>query len=182
MEPMDNSILDQTPVQQYTTAPSNLKKGGKKVWIIIVLVAGAIVAFLFLKPSGTKTQEPTIIIAPTETAPKLTISEDEKITPTPEPTVAEKVAAGPSIQVQNGSGTEGVAGKMQTALKDSGYDAVTTGNADNFDHTGVAIKSKDSVLATAKKIKTQLKDYTFDAEIAVLSEDSDFDIIVVVGK
>lgn len=182
MEPMDNSILDQTPVQSYSTVPSNPKRGGKKIWIIIVLVAVSVAAFLFLKPSGTSTPEPTPTPTQTEIVEEPTISKDAETTTTPVPTDAEKVKVGPSIQVQNGSGTEGVAGKMQTALQDSGYDSVETGNADNFDYTGAVIKAKDSVLATAKKIKTQLTDYTFDAEIAVLSEDSDFDIIIIVGK
>jgi len=182
MEPMDNSILDQSPVQSYTTIPSNPKRGGKKIWIVIVLVAVAIVAFFFLRPSGTTTQESSTIVSPTVVVEEPTIAEEVKTTTTPEPTVADKVKVGPSIQVQNGSGTEGVAGKMQTALQDNDYDSVTTGNADNFDYTGAVIKAKDSALATARKIKTQLKDYTFGDEIAVLSEDSDFDIIIIVGK
>ena len=32
------------------------------------------------------------------------------------------------------------------------------------------------------KIKSLLKDYTVESEVATLSDDSDFDIIVIVGK
>lgn len=182
MEPMENSILDQTPTQSYSTMPSSPKRGGKKIWIIIVLVVVAITAFLFLRPSGSNETETSATPSPTTFVEVPTIAEEAKTTETPEPTAADKVKTGPSIQVQNGSGTEGVAGKMQTALQDSGYDSVETGNADNFDYTGASIKAKDSALATAKKIKTQLTDYTFDEEIATLSEDSDFDVIIIVGK
>lgn len=182
METMDSSILDQTPVQSYSTTLSNPKRGGKKIWIIIMLVAVAIVALLFFRQSGATISENSPTPSPTALVEEPTVTEEVKTTTTPEPTVADKVKTGPSIQVQNGSGTEGVAGKMQTALQDAGYDSVETGNADNFDYTGASIKAKDSALATAKKIKTQLTDYTFDAEIATLSEDSDFDIIIIVGK
>lgn len=182
MENEGSSILDQTPIQSYPSMPSNQKKGGKKVWILVVLVAAAIAAFLLLRPSGTNTKVADITPTTAEVTVEPTISESVETTTTPEPTVTEKVKVGPSIQVQNGSGTEGVAGKMQTALQDKGYDSVETGNADNFDYTGATIKAKDTALATAKKIKTQLTDYTFAEEIATLSEDSDFDIIIIVGK
>ena len=182
MEPIDNSILAQTRVQSYSTMSPSPKRGGKKIWIIILLVAIAVGAFLFLRPSGSNKSETSATPSPTTLVEQPTIAEEAKTTTTPEPTVADKVKTGPSIQVQNGSGTEGVAGKMQTALQDAGYDSVETGNADNFDYTGASIKAKDSAMATAKKIKTQLTDYTFDAEIAILSDDSDFDIIIIVGK
>ena len=71
---------------------------------------------------------------------------------------------------------------MQTALSDSGYDNVETTNADNYDYTGVTIKAKDASMAIAKKMKTQLKDYTFAEEVPTLSDDSDFDIVIIVGK
>lgn len=183
MEPMESSVQDETPIQSYSTISSGQKKGGKKIWMIIALVVIAISAFLFLRPTSNKTKEPEPTVAPTTVITEPTIIQDEKLTITPDPTAAvKKISTGPSIQVQNGSGTEGVAGKMQTALQDKGYDSVETGNADNFDYTGATIKAKDSALATAKKIKTQLTDYTFAEEIAVLSEDSDFDIIIIVGK
>ncbi len=182
MEPVENSTFDQTPIQSYSATPSSPKRTGKKIWIIILLVAIAVGAFLFLRPSGSNESETSATPSPTAFVEEPTIVEEVKTTTTPEPTAAEKVKTGPSIQVQNGSGTEGVAGKMQTALQDAGYDSVETGNADNFDYTGASIKAKDSALATAKKIITQLTDYTFDAEVATLSDDSDFDIIIIVGK
>ncbi len=182
METEGGSILDQTPIQSYPSMSSNQKKGGKKVWILVALVAAAVAAFLLFRPSATTTEVADITPTVTEITVEPTISEAVETTTTPAPTAAEKVKVGPSIQVQNGSGAEGVAGKMQTALQDAGYDSVETGNADNFDYTGAIIKAKDSALATAKKIKTQLTDYSFAAEIATLSEDSDFDIIIIVGK
>jgi len=189
MEPMDNSVLDQTPVQSYSTAPSNPKKSGKKIWIIVALLAIAIVAFIFLRPTKTNTNESTTIVVPTETSTEPTGTADVDAVSTPEPTAVEEQSedkeeekSGPKIQVQNGSGEEGVAGKMKTALGDLGYDSVETSNADNFDYKNVTIKAKDSVSAEATKIKSLLKDYTVEEEVATLSDDSAYDIIVVVGK
>jgi hypothetical protein len=183
MENTEGSILDRGSIHSFPTMSPNKKGGSKKLWILIVLIAVAVAAFLFLRPSETTIQKPTPTIEPTTIIEEPPITDETSTTPTTEPTKdVKKTATGPKIQVQNGSGAEGVAGKMQTALSDSGYDNVETTNADNFDYTEVTIKAKDASMETAKKIKTQLKDYSFAEEVATLSDDSDFDIVLIVGK
>lgn len=183
MENSESSILNQGPIQSFPTMTPSKKGGAKKLWILILLIVVAIATFLFLRPSETTTKKTEPAVEPTTVIEEPTITEDPETTPTTEPTKAvKKTSTGPSIQVQNGSGTEGVAGKMQTALADGGYDNVETANADNFDYTGATIKAKDAAMETAKKIKTQLTSYTFADGIATLSDDADFDIVIIVGK
>ncbi len=178
-------MSDQSPIQSYPTVESRKRGNGGKLWILIVVVVLAIIGFLVFRPKESQpTQQPTLTISPTQEVEQITVTEtpDTSVTPSPTEKVATKKSTGPSIQVQNGSGEEGVAGKMKTALEDLGYDTIETANADNFDYKNVTIKAKDSASAEATKIKSLLKDYTVESEVATLSDDSDFDIIVIVGK
>ena len=183
VEPVESPVFDQTPIRSYSTMPTEPKSGSKKKWLVILVIAIAISAIFYFRFTNTSSDVPNPTATPTTAIIEPTTEVATSPTEAPEPTVAEKkISTGPAIQVQNGSGAEGVAGKMQTVLQDAGYDSVETGNADNFDYTGATIKAKDSSMATAEKIKTQLTDYTFGAEITTLSEDSDYDIIIIVGK
>ncbi len=178
-------MTDQSPIQSYPTVESKKRGNGSKLWILVVVVALAVVGFVMFRPQE-KPQEKQVAIdtVPTQVVEQITVTEtpETSITPSPTEKAAAKKSEGPSIQVQNGSGEEGVAGKMKTALEDLGYDKVETANADNFDYKNVTIKAKDSASAEATKMKSLLKDYTVEEEIATLSDDSEFDILVIVGK
>lgn len=178
-------VTDQSPIQSYPTVESRKRGKGGKVWIVLIVIILAIVGFLIFRPQEQSQDRQTSLgITPTQEVEQITVTETPETSVTPAPTakVTAKKSAGPSIQVQNGSGEEGVAGKMKTALEDLGYDTIETANADNFDYKNVTIKAKDASSSEATKIKSLLKDYTVEGEIATLSDDSTFDIIVIVGK
>ena len=67
MENTEGSILDRGSIQSFPTMSPNKKGGSKKLWILIVLIAVAVAAFLFLRPSETTIQKPTPTIEPTTT-------------------------------------------------------------------------------------------------------------------
>lgn len=180
MDPVESTVSDQTPLQTYGVVPPRNKKNKKGLFIILAVVVAAIAAFAFTRSPDESASE-TKTATPTQAIQDINVTEEPSVTP--EPTEAEvKKASGPLIQVQNGSGAEGVAGKMKTALEDAGYESIETGNAENYEFESVTLRAKKASLPTAEKIKTQLTDYTFVDGVATLSDDSLFDIVVVVGK
>ncbi len=88
-----------------------------------------------------------------------------------------------SVIVQNGSGTEGVAGKAADVLKELGYNVASTGNADNYNYTGVTVKVKKEKSNFLDLLKKDLsKDYTIKSSSSDLSSDSPTDALIIVGK
>lgn len=88
-----------------------------------------------------------------------------------------------SVTVQNGSGIEGVAGKAADILKELGYNVPSTGNADNYDYKGVAIKVKKEKSNFLDLLKKDLsKDYTISSVSSDLPPSSPSDAMVIVGK
>jgi len=123
-----------------------------------------------------------IIRQPKKTEQAKSATENKEPSPTKKPNINKKTV---KIQVLNGTGTPGQAGIAVTALKKAGYntDNIKTANADNFDSTITAIKTKDGFADVASDIKDALKT-TFDdinIDSASLEDESEFDIIVTTG-
>jgi hypothetical protein len=159
-----------TPV--YTSQPA--KRKSKKpliiiaVIVLIALIAG--VAFVLLQP---KKQDEKVTTA---------VKETPSPTPTEKPKIDKTTV---KIQVTNGTGTPGQAGKAVEALKTAGFSAenIKTGNAKEFDTTVTTISYKAGFEDVATDISDALKP-TFDEikiESSPLDESSDFDIVVVTG-
>lgn len=146
---------------------------------ILILVGGLI---FFVSGKNSNSSQKTIEIKKESPTPTLTPVPTQKESPTP--TVSVKKSS-LKISVVNGSGEAGVAGDAATLLKDAGYSVVSTGNADNFNYTGITIqikKSKKSFLSDliddlSSKYTVSESDVTSD-----LSEDESFDALVIVGK
>ncbi len=88
-----------------------------------------------------------------------------------------------SIAVTNGSGIEGAGGKVANTLKELGYNVVSTGNADNYNYTGITIKVKKGKSNFIDLLKKDLsKDYTVSSSSSDLPLDSPTDSLVIIGK
>ncbi|MEK7451096.1 MAG: LytR C-terminal domain-containing protein [Patescibacteria group bacterium] len=88
-----------------------------------------------------------------------------------------------SVTVQNGSGTEGAAGKAADILKEFGYNIASTGNADNYNYQGVTIKVKKDKANFAELLKKDLaKDYAVATTSSDLSSSSPTDALIIIGK
>jgi hypothetical protein len=156
---------DEKPNYLWIIIPTALLIGG--------LVGGLITYFSGLSklnadnptPSPIPTQTP--IVEPTPTAtPVSTFKKDEL-----------------KIQVLNGSGVSGAAGKAKTLLETAGYKNVDTGNASMSDlsQTEIAIKSdKKDYLDTV--IKDIAKSYSAIEATKPLAASSKFDIVITIGK
>lgn len=176
----------------FTSTPSQvgLKKKNSKLWIIIVLAVILAVGGFFVYSSsqkGAETQESQDLVLPTE-PPTATPTEEASPSGTTTPTKAASSgvvnsAADLNIQVLNGSGAEGAAGGVRDFLSEKGYKNLETGNADNFDYTGVSIRIKDSQKKYLSTLQSDLEEkYTIGTGSGTLSADSTFDVSIIVGK
>lgn len=87
-----------------------------------------------------------------------------------------------SIQIMNGSGIAGLAGKAAQDLKDSGYTSLSMGNADNFDYQGLHVYyNKDEFRNEAQNVGNILtKKY---GELRLSQSDAyKNDVTVILGK
>ena len=101
---------------------------------------------------------------------------------TPSPTEMPVVRTALSVEVQNGSGEAGLAGKGKKVLEDIGYTTVTTANADNYDYQGVTVKAKTT--AVGAFVLTDLKETypNASASSTLLDTASPVDAVVILGK
>ncbi len=116
---------------------------------------------------------------------------EETFQPTPTPAATEEPEASPSaevsladynVQILNGSGVAGEAGVVEDLLLDAGFEDIETGNASSYDYTDTEVQVKEGTpKAVFEAIEEALGDYTV-VEGDSLDEDSDFDVIVVVGE
>lgn len=177
----------------FTSSPSpvGVKKKGSKAWlVIVVLLLLALGGYLVYSNTQKKPQqEPKQVVVPTE-EPTATPTEEASpsatvtVSPTVRPTTGVVSSAFDlNIQVLNGSGTVGAAGEVRDFLKGKGYKNLETGNADNFDYTGMTVRIKDSQKKFLSKIQSDLQEkYTLATGSGTLSADSLFDVSVIVGK
>lgn len=153
-------------------------RDGKKpfmVWaivtIVVALLTGGIlysvskkssVSSFFARPTPTPTPAPTA-------------------TPTPAPATIDKSTF--SVQVLNGGGTVGAAGKMKSFLEGKGYKVSGTGNTDQYTYDTTEIHGKANMTDAVANLKMDLKDsYTLGTVAADLSASASADVQVIVGK
>ena len=86
------------------------------------------------------------------------------------------------IQVLNGSGVAGLAGKAKTKLEALGYPEVTVGNADSKDYTETIVAIKKSKAGFIADIKKDLFGYTLAQDTGTVTEDSEFDVEIILGS
>lgn len=113
--------------------------------------------------------------APEET----TMTVSEAPTPTPSPEEVDKEAY--EIEILNGSGIAGEAGRAQTLLEDAEFQVSSTGNADAYDYEETVIQAGSNVTdAFLNELTKELeKQYTVKANVEELDEEEA--VIVIVG-
>lgn len=189
---MESASQDYAPAR-----PARRKFGMKWVIVLVVLLVAATGGIFFLSNRSGSSQEtitPTPVELPTEVpTPEITESASQSATPatsgtpsgSPAPTRKASVqsAKDMNIQIQNGSGAEGVASQARDFLKGKGYSYFETGNADNYDYSGTTVKVKSSLDKYVATLRKDLSEkYTIASGSASLPDDSLFDAVVIVGK
>lgn len=185
--PSEEQISENIDEPSVWTPEEEEKSGSRKlifiILIIIVLVLGLIAGGVFVYKNalkGTKeVPEPTPV--PPSPTPTMTT---EEFTPSPTASPSAEIKRGDfKIQVLNGSGVAGVAGRALEFLEGLGYKDIEVGNADSYDYeeTEVSIKEekKDYLDLLLKDLE---KEYTLSTKTAALDEGSDFDAVIIIGK
>lgn len=178
----DDESESSMPMDSY--APPKKRNWKKLIYllglIILILVVFNVVKTLTKGSSAKPTPSPT-------STPVAKESPSPASTPTPSPSSVDTETgldrSNLSVEVQNGSGTAGVAVKAKNFLKNLGYNVTSVGNADNFNYTDVTVKVK---AADKKYLPLLIKDlsgsYTVGSSSSDLSASSSADALVIVGK
>ena len=190
----------QSPINQFNySSPEMPKKPKKFVYLLIflvILVGFVLIKNIFFGSANNKqaaqaTPTPAEFQFPTDTpAPSISPAEETKVTTTPTTKAVNPVDASTgldrstlSVEIQNGNGEAGVAGKGSDVLKGFGYKVAGTGNADNFDYVNVTIKVKSTKVNFLALLKKDLGfSYTVGSTSADLTSDSTADAVVIIGK
>ncbi|MBI5619352.1 LytR C-terminal domain-containing protein [Candidatus Gottesmanbacteria bacterium] len=143
-------------------------------WVLVVLSVAAVTGgVLYIAIQRPTLRLPALFfVKPTPTP-----------TPIPTPTPAAVKREDVSIQILNGGGTPGAAGKMKKLLEDKGYSVKDVGNTDEYTHTKTEILVKSGKEAYLGLLETDLKDvYLLGTSSATLPADAAYDVRVIVGK
>lgn len=172
------TVIDTTPKPFLDSPPEVIEEVNSQppkknlFWLVmpIALLAGAVVGGLVIWLVGPKDTTQTLQPSPS--------AAQENVEPSPVLNRADL-----RLQVLNGSGVRGAANQMKTTLEDLGYVDVATGNADanNYDLTEIAIKD-DKKRYVSLLTADLSKEASVSSEIGPLEEDSDFDVVITLGK
>jgi hypothetical protein len=149
--------------------------------IVVLLIAGLLGGGIYVYMKGTN-KEGEIIDS---TLPSPTpLSTDTDVVSTPVPTPAEKIDISKlKVNILNGSGKIGEAGKVKSLVEKEGFKVASTGNAATFDFTETIIQTKEG---TAQVVIDQLKDSLSDSYTVKIGDSlkttSTYDIVITVGS
>lgn len=186
--PVETKQKEVVPEKVSTEVPTEKEEEVNKVeedkpnylWIIIptALLVGALVGGLITYFSGVSK------LNKEEVTPSPISSEVPNVEATPEASpVGELKKDTLKIQILNGSGTSGAAGKAKTYLEGLGYSEVDTGNANSSDFSETEISIKDSSKDYLDMITSDLsKSYKVASDSTILVATSKYDVVITLGQ
>ena len=144
------------------------------LWAVIIIGVALLTGGTLLVVASGLPKLPTLLSKPTPTPTPA---------PTPIPTPAAPTRSDIKLQVLNGGGTPGSAGKAKTFLEEKGYSVADTGNTDEYTYKKTEIHVKVGKEAYLEFLKKDLaEDYTVGSASADLASDVAYDAQVIVGK
>lgn len=144
------------------------------LWAVIIIGVALLTGGILLVVASGLPKVPTLFSKPTPT-PTATL--------TPTPTPAAAVRGDITVQVLNGGGTPGSAGKAKAFLEKLGYTVANTGNTEEYTYKKTEIHVKPGKEAYLEFLKTDVAaEYILGTSSADLSADSSYDAQVIVGK
>lgn len=162
-------------VNQNNASLSETNKSMKKQYIILafsLLLFGCAIIYLLIW-SGTIKSPPSSTVSS-----KITIYKPTQI-PTPTIKLIDKSLI--TIQILNGSGIEGEAGKLSGLLQEAGYKNITTGNTTIGEITSITYSKKLTKDIPEEIAATIKKDFP-NVAIQEASESAQYDLVITTGK
>lgn len=169
---------------QHQVPPTPLSKPGSKkpyvllaggVALLVALIGGGLViSQRAFAPQPSPTPLPTAIPSPT---------------PEPTPEATQSAVLKPedlqdySVQILNGSGVAGEAGKVLTLLETEGFTTIATGNAENFDYEKTEVHLAQGVDDQLfEVVERALGDqFTVTRYPTPMTDQAEYDIVIIVG-
>jgi hypothetical protein len=168
--------------------------------IVTVIVIGLLIftvgSLISSKNEKPQIQVPGVTLLPTLQEPTITIAITPRLTPDvtikPSLSLAQKITVTPTqsisivnlkLEIENGSGIKGAAGKMSTALTAAGYTIISTSNADSFNYKGITIKIQKSKTQLLNQLKKDLSasNYLVTESTTTFPESSTADVLIIIG-
>ena len=155
----------------------------KKILIVALalIIIGAIIvgAVLTSKKAGQKEPSPSLFSSPLTT----TIAPSPEVSPISSPS-SELDLTSYSLQILNGSGIKGEAAAVKLILETEGFEDISTANADNYQYTDTEISLKNDIPETVYEYIEQSlsSDYNLVLDSDPLTEESDYDVVIIVGE
>lgn len=150
------------------------------LWIIIptALLIGALVGGLITYFSGLSRMSETNATP----SPIATVTPEVQVTVTPSPKSSFDRSA-VKLQVLNGSGVSGLAGKAKIYLEGLGYKDVVAGNASASNLVETTVSVKDIQKELLESVVTDLsKNYKVAEKTEILSASSKYDFVITLGS
>ena len=176
--------LEQTPTDTATT--STKPSGGKGKFVALflaILIIGALGGGIYYYRANVEQSGQTENQSKEESTEAQTGTPEETTAPTPT-TVAVDFSKY-KVQILNGGGVAGEAGKAQGYLEAVGFKSFKTGNASTFTYTDTEVSlKKDTPDEVFAQVKTALEKYYTGVVKTdkALPDSSEFDLQVTVGK
>lgn len=192
LSPVEEAVVDSvSPISQLASLSTNPEPSSpfpilpstppsrSRVWILVIiaLTAGITVAGLaiFRVVSGYP-QSAKISIVVTTPVPSIAPTS----IPTPSISLNRKDF---KLQVLNGTGIAGLAGKAKSYLENLGYVNIATGNDDSYSASTTQISLTSSSSAFLPLLTSDLKaNYTLSDKVATLSANSPYDAVITLGQ
>lgn len=159
-----------------------------KIGLLFVLgfVVGGVSVGAILYFSPFQKSEPKQEEASTEqemTAPEKAMKEENKEATESAEVEEELDLSAYAIQVLNGSGVSGAAGAVQKVLEGSGFENFDLGNADSYDYKDTEVQIISGLpKGVYDEIEKALEDYNVVLSEENLSEDSEYDVVIIAGQ
>lgn len=169
-----------TPIDEGLFINDEKKPGKKGLLLVVVLIALAVA----LVSGGVMVYRRTMSGQPATEQNQLNPPEQPAATLSPQVTpVVELDRKELIIQVLNGSGTPGFAGKAQEYLEELGYEDVATGNASSYDYDETEIAIKEDKEEYLDMLKADLVEkYVVAAKTSTLDDESEYDAVITLGS
>lgn len=163
------------PTPAFGSSVSEGSSSGSKKWIFIFF--GVVLLTVLLTSGGLYYYKNFMNKKPQKTISQLTSK------PVNTPTPTEALTKTTAVQILNGSGIPGEAGKVAELLKSSGFEKIETGNADAYTYktTQVAVREKTPKDVYDAIVKALEKNYIV-TQSAHLKNSSQFDVVITVGS